>query len=833
MTPSPRRASPTHWRVELSRPAVHALRSLPRDEQRHVARRIRRLEREGPQAPEASAAAYPMEITAGEQALACIVDAEARTLVVVTMRPAEVSAGRATAWLARRWMGRWVRRWIDFERGGVGMGGTLQDLGYALRALRRAPGFAMVAVLTLALGIGAATAIFSVADGVLLTPLPYGRPQGVVDIYASWDNYKDRTWVAEDEFQLWHQESRTVEDAALYYRGSATFTDVDNPERVSGASVTPNLFSVLEVDPAVGRTFTWDEARRPDPPIMLSWDVWQRRYGGDRAIVGQTVELDGALRTVVGVLPRGFALPQDFGSNSVTDVYEPYYVDLESPAPDLGGGGSHGAFVVGRLRDGATVAQAQRDLQEVQARVPAVGLYSRERHFMPRVYAARDDVIGSARTTIWLLLGTVAFVLLIACGNVANLLLSRAEARSGEMAVRSALGAGRVRIVRQLLVESGVLALVGGALGLGLAGVGIRVLLAIDPDAVPRAASVSMNGAVILFALGVSLLTALLFGAVPALRVARGGEARRLRERRPGAGTGRSAHRTQSLLVAAQMAMAVILLTGAGLMGRTFAKLLAVDPGFAPENVLTLRMTVPPATYPEAGDVVGFYRELLRRVREIPGVRTAGAARILPLASTMGDAGFRVEGYEPAPDESMQAEWQWVTPGYLEAMRVPLLEGRTFDERDGPGAAGVIIINKALADRYFQGRDPIGKHMVAYRDTATVVGVVGNVAHNGITAARRYRYYRPHAQLDGTTGPRPSRSMTLTIETEGDPRSVLAPVRGVIRALDPSIPVSQVQTMDEVLATALAPQRFALVLLAVFAAIALTLALVGIYGVLA
>jgi len=275
--------------------------------------------------------------------------------------------------------------------------------------------------------------------------------------------------------------------------------------------------------------------------------------------------------------------------------------------------------------------------------------------------------------------------------------------------------------------------------------------------------------------------------------------------------------------------MAVILITSAGLLGRTFVKLLKVDPGFAPKNVLTLRLTTPQAGYPQAEDVVGFYQELLSRIRELPGVRHAGGCRILPLASTMGDAGFSVEGYQRGPNEAMQAEWQWVTPGYLEAMRVPILAGRTFDDRDRRDAPDVIIVNQALADRYFQGRNPIGQRMVAFGDSATVVGVVGDVAHNGLIAPKRFRYYRPEAQLDRAG---PSRSLTLTIETEGDPRSLVAPVRREIRAMDPSIPVAQVQTMDDVLSAALGPQRFALVLLGIFAAIALTLAVVGIYGVL-
>jgi putative ABC transport system permease protein len=810
------------WRIELSRPAVDALRALPRPEQARVARRIEEVAEAGlPPALAGRREAAP--VPAGEQHLLCLEEPGERRITVVAIRRDEAPAGEAVRAMVARRMGRIM--------GGEGrMGRWIQDLGYALRSLRSAPDFTLTAIFTLALGIGATAAIFSVAHGVLLQPLPYDDPDQVVTIQAVWDNYPDGTWVAEDEFRLWHQENRTLEDAALYYRGSAVFTDVENPERVGAALVTPNLFSVLGVEPVVGRTFTWEEARLPDPPLLLSWEAWQRRYGGDPDVVGRTVEVDGALTPILGVLPQGFALPVDYGLSTPTDLFGPVFVDLESPAPELGTGGSHGAYVVGRLREGVGAAEADADLKRIQAQVPAVGLYGPERGFTVRVDDAKDRIVGSARGRLGLLLGTVAFVLLIACGNVANLLLSRAERRSREMAVRNALGAGRGRLVRQLLLESALLAGVAGVLGLAVAAVGVPALLAIDPDAVPRSASVSLNGTVVALTLGTALLTALLFGAAPAVRVARGDAAGVLREEGRARGRGPGSNRTQGLLVAGQMAMAVILLTSAALMGRTFVQLLGVDPGFRPaEDVLTLRLTVPEATYPEPGDVVGFYDALLRRVREVPGVRRAGAARLLPLASTMGDAGFRVDGYEPAPNEALQAEWQWATPGYMEVLGIPLVAGRTFGERDGADAADVVIISQSMADRYFQGREAVGSRMLAYWDTVTVVGVVGNVAHNGITAPRKHRFYRPHAQVD-VAGP--SRSLTLTVETDGDPYALLEPVRAEVRALDPTIPVAQVRSMDEVLAGAVAEQRFSLVLLGVFAAIALTLSLVGIYGVL-
>jgi len=561
---------------------------------------------------------------------------------------------------------------------------------------------------------------------------------------------------------------------------------------------------------------------------VLGHSAWQRRYGGDRSILERPVELDGVAVPVLGVLPPGFALPVDIASGEPTEVYEAGYVDLDSPAPELGGGGSHGSFGVGRLRDGATVADARADLQRIIRQVEPIGLYSVERRFTPRVFLAKNDIVGSARGMILLLLGAVGLLLLIACGNVANLLLARSDARIREMAVRTSMGAGRVRIVRQLLTESFVLAGLGGALGAVLAVVGVDWLLAIDPASVPRSAAVGVDGSALFFAVAAASITALVFGAIPAARVARQATGAALREGARGSSSG---SRLQGVLVAAQMAMAVVLLAGSGLTIRTFVNLLEVDPGFGAENVVTLRVTTPVTTYPDSTAVRGFYEELLRRVRDLPGVRSAGGARILPLASTMGDTGFRVDGYTPAPNEPMQAEWQFATPGYLETMGIPLLAGRTFDERDRPGGQEAIIVNESFRNRYLADRDPLGALVYATSDTAVVVGVVGDVAHNDIVGSVKARFYRPHAQVGGGwTGS--TRSLTVVIATEGDPRTLLPAVRGEIEALDPTMPISNVRTLDEVMASSVAQPRFAMVLLGSFAAIALLLAVVGIYGVL-
>ena len=822
----------TKWRIELTHAAIGALRDLEPSERRRIGRRIDDLSRHGlpPAVRERSRSSGTVGLPVGDHLLVCMEDEDRETIYIVMLGSREAaSPSRSLASVGRR-LTRWIRDWT----GGDGMGWFTQEVRFAARSLRRSPGFSVVAVLTLALGIGATAAIFSVAHGVILAPLPYEEPGEVATVWASWDNFPDKTWLSVPEYQLFHQENRTFEDLALYAGQSRSFTAPENPEQVRAAMVTPHLFDVLGVEPVVGRVFSWEEAETQVPVVMLSHGLWERRYGADPGIVGSDVELDGSLATVIGILPEGFRLPVDFGSVTPYELFVPGFVDLDSPAPTLGSGGNHGYYGVGRLRDDATVEEAQADLDRIMATVEPVGLYSPERRFRPRVFSAKDDILGSVDTTIFVLFGAVGFVLLIACGNVANLLLSRAESRGREVAIRAAVGAGRVRILRQLLVENLLLALVAGALGIVLARFGVSALLSIDPDAVPRAANIGLDGTVVAFTAAVSVATVLLFGWIPAVRVSRAGLAGTLHEGRRGSGSGPRSSRVQGLLVAAQMAMAVVLLTGAGLMGRTLASLLSVDPGFGAEDVLTVRVSASAGSYPDAASVSGFYQELMDRVREIPGVRSAGAARLLPLATTMGDSFFRPVGYQPGPNESTQGDWQWVTPGYVETMGIPLVEGRAFDGRDGRDGQAVVMINQVLADRYWPGESAVGRAVLAggAADTAVVVGVVGNVAHNGLVEAPKTRYYVPHAQVHpdwvGSM-----RSMTLTIGTDGPPGTYVDAVRAEVAALDPSIPLAQIRTLDDVVSASVAQSRFATLLLGAFAGLAILLALIGIYGVLA
>ena len=818
------------WHVELTSAVVAALRALPREDRTRVAERIDHLAANGlppglqGELDETGAVALP----AGDQILLCVEDPAERRILVVLLRT-EQDAMRPTL---RRMMRHTLPRWLTELTGGEGMTSILQDLKFATRSLRRNPGFSFAAVLTLALGIGATAAIFSVANGVLFSPLPYADADEVVTIWSSWDNFPDKTWVSTQEYTYWYQQNRTLEDVALYQTGSVSFTSAENPERVGSATVTWNTFSVLGVEPVTGRVHRPLAGQDSIPNVLIGHDLWQRRFGGDPTIVGRSVEMDGMMFPIVGVLPEGFMLPIDYGSASVSEVFFPMYVDVETPLA-LQEGGNHGSFVVARLREGQTVETARADLVGLVDQLRAEGVFSVEKNFQPRVYGVKEDIVGAAGNTILVLLGAVAFLLLIACANVANLLLSRSEARTREVAVRTALGAGRARILRQLLTESAVLAAAGGALGLVFAVLGVDALLAIDPTAVPRSDAVSLDATVVLFTIGLSAFTALLFGVVPAVRVSRSGIGAALHEGGRGGRRGVSSNRMQGLLVAAQMAMAVILLTGSGLMMKTFVSLLSVDPGFRAENVLTLRVSAPARAYPDAPAVVGFYDELLRRIRELPGVENAGAVRILPLATTMGDGGFSPVGYVPQPNEWTQADWQFATPGYLETMGIPLIEGRTLEIGDNSDGQAVVVINQTLANRYWPNGSPLGAEVRAMGgDTAIVVGVVGDVAHNGITGEVNERFYRPQAQAQvsfvGTI-----RGMTLTIATRGDPKALIGPVRREIRSADPTLPVSNIRTFDEVLSSAVAQPRFAMMLLSAFGSLAIILATIGIYGVLA
>jgi putative ABC transport system permease protein len=707
-----------------------------------------------------------------------------------------------------------------------------QDLRFGARALGRTPGFAAIAVLTLAIGIGANAAIFSVVNAVLLRPLPWSEPDRAVMIWSKWVSF-DKTWVATGEVVDYRRRSQTLQEVAAWGETQVNLTGDGDPERVSAGAVTANLFSTLGAAPMLGRVFTPQEDLPKGPNlVVLGFALWNRRYAADPAIVGRTVLVNGRAFDVVGVMPPGFVLPTDFGTTEPTQLWMPLQMDPASTDH-----GSHGLYAAGRLKPGATVEQAAAELSTIARAMTDEGLYPRQMQFDTVVLSLTDEVVGSVRRSVWLLLGAVGFLLLIACANVANLLLARAEGRQREMAVRTALGATRRRMLRQLLTESLVLTSLSAVAGLALAYAGVRLVAWWNPASIPRVSGASIDPGVLLFTAVVALLTSLAFGLAPALRAARVDLTDSLKDGAQGASSGFARQRFRSGLVIVEMALAVVLLVGAGLMLRSLWALQRVPLGFEPGGVLTMRLALPTASYPEPGQVVSFYQRLLDEVRQLPGVQHAGAARSLPLGSTIGDFGLMVEGYQPPPGTGAKGDWQIATDGYLEAMGERLIGGRPIAAADTADSMPVALINEEMARRYWAGRDPIGGRLKIggggnpNRPWVTVVGIVADVRHNGITAPVKEKFYIPHTQWHLSVG-NPMRGMTLVIRVSSDPLGLVAPIRQQIRALDANLPVSQVRTMHDVVGATMATSTFTGFLLAAFAGMALTLAAIGIYGVL-
>jgi putative ABC transport system permease protein len=706
-----------------------------------------------------------------------------------------------------------------------------QDLRFGARGLRRNPAFAAIAVITLALGIGANAAIFSVVNAVLLRPLPWSDPDSAVMIWSRWVSF-DKTWVAEGEVVDYRKRSRTLAEVAAWGEGQVNLTGDGDPERVAAASVTSNLFSTLGVQPLLGRTFTAAEDVPNGPSVVvLGFGLWNRRYAADPSLIGRSILIDGQPSQVLGVMPPDFVLPTDFRNPEPTQLWVPLRLDPASMDH-----GSHGLYAAGRLVPGATVRQAAEELHGIARAMTAEGLYPEQMQFDTVVVSLTDEVVGSVRRAVWLLFGAVGFLLLIACANVANLLLARAEGRQREIAVRSALGAGSARVVRQLLTESLVLSAVSGLSGLALAFAGIRFLAWWNPASIPRVSGVSLDGRVLIFTAVAALLTSVLFSLVPALRTLRTDLTDSLKDGGQNASAGSARQRFRNGLVVVEMALAVVLLVGAGLTLRSLWALQRVPLGFDPSGVLTMRLALPAASYGEPERVVGFYEQLVDRVRQLPGVRAAGAARSLPLGSTIGDFGLRVEGYQPPPGTNAKGDWQIVTDGYLEAMGERLVRGRGFTSADQTDSMLVGLINEEMARRYWPDGDPIGGRFKigsgsATRPWVTVVGIVADVRHNGITGAVKEKFYVPHTQWHRSVG-NPIRGMTLIVKTASDPASVAGPVREVVRALDQNLPVADVRTMTSVVGATLSTPRFTGILLGTFAALALLLSAIGIYGVL-
>ena len=698
-----------------------------------------------------------------------------------------------------------------------------QDIRYALRGLTRQPMFAAFVIATIGLGVGANAAIFSVVNGVLLRPLPYPDADRVVSF-----GHTAPSWLASaPEFFDYKRDVRSFESLAAYTTTEGNLSTPEEPERVAVAVVSPEFFAVLGLRPMLGRTFApGEDVVTPATVLVLSYGLWQRRFAGDSAIVGKTIQFGGTPRTVVGVMPRYFDYPA-----SRTDVWLP----MARFKPDsLGDRSNHYLAMVGRLRAGVPLERAVNEASTVARTMTRdfSASYDPSAPLVPVIARVRDGLVGATRPYLWTLFGAVGFVLLIVCANVANLLLARGEGRRKEMAVRTALGATRGRILAQLLTEAAVLAVAGGGLGLALAWSGTRALVAAAPPTIPRLAQIELDWVVLAYAACTSTMAGILFGLVPAARAARQAPADTLK-----AG-GRTSHqiasrRMRRALVVTEVALAVVMLTGAGMLLRSLANLQRADLGFEPRGVFTAKVSPSPNVYDEQRAVV-FYAQLLERVRAIPGVRSAGAAGWLPVVEFGGLWGLLAEGqsYDRLPQGPMAVPQQ-VTDGYFAAMGLSVIAGRAFTSDDRPHGPYTAIVSTSLARLLWSDADPIGKRfrLGGGSTFVTVVGVVNDIRARGFDDTPEPTMYFPYPQTRETAYFMP-RSMSLVVRTAGDPLAIANQVKAIVRSLDATIPVSNVRAMEQVVETSVANRRFSTTLLATFAGLALLLAAIGIYGVI-
>ena len=709
----------------------------------------------------------------------------------------------------------------------------LQDVRHACSRLLRDRAFALIAILTLGLGIGANTAMFSLVQSVMLRPLPYADAERLIVIWNKTDR-TEMTHISLQEVASYRSESRNLADLGAYTETDTNLTGGQEPERVRSASVTTNLFAMLGASALHGRGFVAEDGEpgRSDV-VVIGHGLWQRRFGGSPAIVGQSIEVNGRARTVVGVMSASFHLPTDFQIARPTEAWIPLVMD---PA-NLGQWGNRSCIGVARLNDLATPAAATSEFAVIASRWVRAGYVSAqpdgslgglERAALPMP----DFIFGSVKGPLLVLLGAVGFVLLIACANVANLMLARADVRRQEVAVRAALGAARSQVVRLLLTESVVLALVSGVFGLAVAWAASRLLVTLRPVGLPRVEDVALDGTVLAATAVIAVITGVLFGLAPALQLSRPGLTDALKDGGRSGTAGRSRQIVRRGLVVFQMASSVVLALGAGLLIRSLIELNRIDLGFNPSHVLSAQIQLSPTGYPQSADTVRFYRELVDRAGALPGVTTAGAVRILPLARDIGDWSIVIEGRPRVAGENPNGDFQTATPGYFEAMGIPLVRGRFITAADREDAPLVVVINETMANRYWPGEDAIGQRFIMGTDPKpwlTIVGIVRTVRHNAIVEPPRAEMYVPHAQVAVQTRSTP-RAMSLVLKTAGDPLALAGAVRETVRSLDRNLPVSDMRSMDEVTANALSQPRFTTLLLGLFAALALALAAIGIYG---
>ncbi len=702
----------------------------------------------------------------------------------------------------------------------------IQDLRFALRQMGKRPGFTAVVVLTMALGIGANAAIFSVLDAILLRPLPYSQPEQLIKVWSRFTGIgmpNDQNWVSAPEFRDFQQLNSSFADLAAIDGGSFNLGVKGSPQRVIGASVSPSLFAMLGAQPLIGRTFRAEEGQPGrDHEVVLSYGLWRRVFAGNPSAVGSSIDIDGVPMTVVGVMPAGFSYPDE------TEIWGP----LAFSPNDLSENsrGSHGLEVLGRIKPGLTLAQVQSDMDRVgRTMVEQHRSYPYQTYgFGIILHPLLEETVGDVKMSLMVLMAAVGLVLLIACANIANLLLARATERQQEIETRMALGASGWRLARQLLTESVVLAFAGGVLGLTITPWILRGLVAIAAKSLPRAVHTSIDVRVLTLAAAASLATGILFGLAPALQAGR-------KESFDGLKGGRSTEgkrprRLRSALVICETAFSLLLVAAAGLLLRSFAQILKVDPGFRADGVLTLRIALPDAVYSKPEQVRGFYNELIDRVQRLPGVQSVGAVSALPLSGQGGSGTITIDSQSvPLEDTSPEADGRVVTADYFKAMGISLIRGRFFEPRDSDTAPPVTIVDESLAQTYWPNQDPIGKRLhgggrQSNAPWATIIGIVRHVHNRTLEARSRVEVYLPENQM-------PSGAMTLAILTSENPMNLAPTIQREVSGIDPDLPVYRVRTMTEVMGDSLQRRRLALILLAVFAGLALLLASVGIYGV--
>jgi len=711
------------------------------------------------------------------------------------------------------------------------MSNLLQDLRFAIRQLRKSPGFALTTILTLALGIGATTAIFSLINAVLLRPLPFPEPNRVMwamGLDSSQAKPGLPSSISYPDFFDWRARNHSFEAIASYRRNGHTLTGSGAPQTLEGVTVSSDFLRALGVRPILGRGFVLQDEKPGSNVVLLSHQLWQSTFGGAPDIAGQAITLDNIRYTVIGVMPRDFQFPVQ---QPAPQIWTTLADDSRDKTPMTAQRGADMLTLVGRLKPGVSVQQAAADLNLIAQNLSVQYPDSNKQLTGATVAPELENVVGSTRSALNVLFAAVGFVLLIACANVAGLLLTRTSRRRPEIAVRSAMGASRWQVMRQVLVESVVLSICGGAVGVALSILLLKTMLRFVPQNLPRLDQVTIDGRVLAFAALASLLTGVLFGVLPAWRMSRLDPALALREGARIMTSGRRQHGLNSALVVAETAIGLVLLVGAGLLIRSFVRVLNVDPGFDPRHVLTASLDLPENQYAELKKTQ-FYDELLPRLAALPGVESAAAGFPIPLSRSNIGLSFAIEGRPVAKGDEPTEPANIIAPGYFRTLRVPLLAGREFLPSDAPKSLPVVIVNQAFARKYFPGESALGKRIKpgldddltpeAFRE---IVGVVGDVKYKGITAEMRAQYYLPFQQAIILSPP-------VIIRTAGDPLTMVGPLRDQLAQLDSNVPLYRISTMDDYLALSAAQPRFQTLLITFFAAMALLLSAVGLYAVL-